>query len=169
MATTPSAFKVAGSPGPQGIQGPTGTPSLITGPTGSFGTGPTGPAITGATGADSLITGPTGPIQTGPTGPIVTGPTGQTGSTGATGAIQTGPTGADSLITGPTGSSYMINPDSGIITRTTGVITQMDMGARIVTFNYSAGVLQGWEDSDISLVLTRDGSGNITGWTVTPK
>ncbi len=107
MATTPSAFKVAGSPGPQGIQGPTGTPSLITGPTGSFGTGPTGPAVTGAA---STITGPTG--WSGPTGPSITGATGAaslitgpTGpiQTGPTGPSQTGPTGADSSITGPTG------------------------------------------------------------------
>jgi len=142
MATTPSAFKVAGSPGPQGIQGPTGTPSLITGPTGSFGTGPTGPAVTGAA---STITGPTG--RTGPTGPSITGATGAasliTGPTGAsltgptgtasetTGPTGVGPTGADSIITGPTGASQT-GPTGTEITGPTGTGTTGPTGANSI-------------------------------------
>jgi hypothetical protein len=83
-------YPVLGFPGPTGVTGATGAPSMITGPTGYC--GPTGP--TGFTGAASTITGPTG--YCGPTGP-----TGQQGCTG-----YTGPTGSPSNITGPTGDSF---------------------------------------------------------------
>ena len=71
--------------GPTGYTGPTGAPSVVT--------GPTGPSITGPTGAASVVTGPTGPNSTGPTGAasVTTGPTGYTGPS-VTGA--TGPTGS---------------------------------------------------------------------------
>lgn len=126
--------------GPQGLTGPTGDPSLITGPTGTGKTGPTGDPslITGPTGNPSLITGPTGDasIITGPTGnpstitgptgdkgdtgptgdpSLITGPTGITGNTGPTGdpSIITGPTGDPSLITGPTGDASIITGPTG--------------------------------------------------------
>ena len=113
-------YPVTGYPGPTGVTGATGAPSLVTGPTGASITGPTG-----STGAASMVTGPTGigntgpsgaTGYTGPTGPAstITGPTGYTGHTGPIGSQgnvgNAGPTGPVSTITGPTGYTGHTGP-----------------------------------------------------------
>jgi hypothetical protein len=87
----PSFWDRLTSIGPQGLTGPAGADSTITGPTGA--TGPAGPS--GPTGAGSTVTGPVG--ATGPTGPL-------------------GPTGAASTVTGPTGPGFNFGLENRSIT-----------------------------------------------------
>jgi hypothetical protein len=137
--------------GPQGVQGPQGVP----GPQGSQGSqgaaGPS-PALSWGTGTDSDRI----EINGAASGPHLTGPQGAQGPQGVQGPQ--GPQGPQGLITLP-----------GTVIRdgTTGLISSVALtGGATYRLTRTNGLIYSLSDGTHTWTVSRDGNGQITGWSV---